>query len=334
MTKTKKIIISVISIVLVVAIGIVAAILIVNDNKAKKQATTVMACSVNPSIQFVLNAKDDVIDVIATNEDGQAIILKGEFVGLSAEEAAELFISLSTEAGYIDAASVEGTKVTINFNGTRENYDKLKASVVEQVNNYFDENGIVAGAVATVSKNLEEAIKNVNADAKDLANKTSEQLMEEYLKVTDELEGISYTLKDAFYAKYDELLATYNSAKASAEAAITKAEADIADAQAKIDQAPESLKAALQPTLDLAKQALETAKTQLTQATTAFETGYNQAIEYYKQESEKAFATLKADIEAKIAVAKQKLAERKAYAEANRDAVQAQIDAFRQTLAA
>ena len=82
-----------------------------------KTATTIMTCSVNPSVQFKINANNKVMDVVATNDDGQKLIVKGEFIGLSAEDAAQLFVELSTEAGYINV-STQGTEVSINLTGT------------------------------------------------------------------------------------------------------------------------------------------------------------------------------------------------------------------------
>ena len=82
-----------------------------------------MTCDVNPKVQFVLNGNNKVMKVVALNDDGYAVTHHVEFIGLKAEDAAEMFVKISTEAGYINPTT-NGTKVNIDINGKNKNYNK------------------------------------------------------------------------------------------------------------------------------------------------------------------------------------------------------------------
>ena len=84
-----------------------------------------MTCEAQPKVQFVLNGNDKVMKVVALNDDGYAVSHYVEYVGLKAEDAANMFVKISTEAGYI-SPETDGTKVSIDLNGKKKNYNKLK----------------------------------------------------------------------------------------------------------------------------------------------------------------------------------------------------------------
>ena len=105
MTKKAKLITIITSAVVAVALIVTAICLIVaNANRKKeyelreKTATSIMTCETNPSVQFVLNGNDKVMRVVALNNDGKALELNGEFIGLTAEDAAELFVKITTKS--------------------------------------------------------------------------------------------------------------------------------------------------------------------------------------------------------------------------------------------
>ena len=62
-----------------------------------KESQTVMSLSLNPEIEFILDDENNVVTVNALNEDGYLIISLENFKGLSAEDAVNLFIKLSSE---------------------------------------------------------------------------------------------------------------------------------------------------------------------------------------------------------------------------------------------
>ena len=329
MSKVKKIGI-VIGLIIVLAIAGIVTFIIIQNNK-NKTAETVMTCKVNPQVQFLLNKNDKVMSVVALNDEGQEIIVKAEFEGKTAEEASKLFIELATEAGYIEL-STAGTEVNVDFNGTKKDYAKLQESVVNSINSYFDEKGIIAGAVATISEDLKTAINNIKATGEDLSEKTNEELLAKYQEVSKEVEDISYTLRSTFYSALETLETTYESTKASIEDQIEDLKKSVDDAQKKLDNAEDFLKDSLQPALDLAKSNLENAEKSLKTATENFEKNYKELKEKYISLSEDAFNQLKDAINEKIENHKTALSEHQANFEENKDAIQAKINEYRNSL--
>ena len=175
MSKKAKLITIITSAVVAVALIVLAICLVVANNNREKTQTSIMTCSTNPSIQFVLNGNDKVMSVVALNNDGKALELNASFVGLKAEDAAELFVKLSTESGKIQV-NTTGTTVTISFSGLKEDYSKLKDKAVSKVNSYFDEKGIIAGAIGNV-ESLKESLLKLKSTASDVETKTEQELM-------------------------------------------------------------------------------------------------------------------------------------------------------------
>ena len=215
MANKKKLWIIIVSCVLAVALITTAVLLIVANSNREKTQTSIMSMSVNPQVHFVLNGNDKVMEVIALNAEGEEIAEVGEFVGLQAYEAAQLFVKLSTEAGYIKY-DTDGTKVDINLSGLKNDYVSLKDKVVKSVNNYFDEKGIIAGAVAKIEEDFKNTIKELKPTAKNLDEKSEKDLMEQYKKILGLIRSDKYQIKASiltdFYAAYDKIDATYTEA--------------------------------------------------------------------------------------------------------------------------
>lgn len=216
MSKKAKLITIITSAVVAVALIVTAICLIVaNANRKKeyelreKTATSIMTCETNPSVQFVLNGNDKVMRVVALNNDGKALELNGEFIGLTAEEAAELFVKITTEVGKInlDIAS-DGTTVTISFSGSKQDYSDMSKAVVDKVNNYFDENGIIAGAISQIEE-LKESVKRLKPTASGVDTKTLDELFTQYNNIADMVAGVVPNNMASFYEKYDEFNAEY-----------------------------------------------------------------------------------------------------------------------------
>ena len=219
MSKKAKLITIITSAVVAVALIVLAICLVVANNNREKTQTSIMTCSTNPSIQFVLNGNDKVMRVVALNNDGKALELNASFVGLKAEDAAELFVKLSTESGKIQV-NTTGTTVTISFSGLKEDYSKLKDKAVSKANSYFDEKGIIAGAIGNV-ESLKESLLKLKSTASDVETKTEQELMKQYQKVADAVSKIVPNEMENFYKKYDEFYAQYLKAKKAYEDGLT-----------------------------------------------------------------------------------------------------------------
>ena len=343
-----------------------------SERKKAATAETIMSFSVNPSIQLVLNKKDKVIDVKATNTDGDKILSQVDFVGLTAEEAAELFVSISTEAGFIDVDTT-GTKVSITLTGNKEDYTKLKSAVVENVNKYFDENGIIAGAVANVNDDVKTALEKISADIEDIEEKTKAELVELYAKHVEATKGVAYYQQLALETSYEALKTTFETATQVGNLTMVGLKATISSIKATIESQSAELAQQLAPlfaiieaedyeelqlALNNAKKAVKEAqlsdaikesvdgiisstqkilddmKETYEEAKSKFDEDYKAAIEEAVRKSNEYMQNLKNDFAATVTEGVNKLNAKKAEFEANRAEIEQKIADYRATLVA
>lgn len=322
MTKKKLITIIVSSILAVLLITTAVLLIIANSNREKTE-TTIMSCSVNPSIQFVLNGNDKVLRVVALNEDGENIAINGDFVGLKADKAAELFIKLSTEAGYIEL-NTTGTKVDIKLTGLKNNYSKLKDQVVTSVNKYFDENGIIAGAVAKIEEDIKNTIKDLKPTAMNTDGKNDKELIQHYIDIVDMIDNDSFKIRanelDAFFGGYDGAVQTYQTAKAEIEAII-------ADIQAQINALADQNSAAA----TALQQRITTLQNEMTGALNAFERTIGNLANNLKI-TEAYITSVQNNFQANVTELADAIADHRAAFNANKADTLAKIESYRATL--
>ena len=151
----KKIIGGLLAFILIVG-GLYGYIAITEQN-----ALGYISVDINPSVQFVTNNNNEVVNVIASNEDGE-IILKDEvenLLGLSVEEAVEKIVELAIQYGYLDPEALQNdpnavTITTMLKNKWAEN--RMRERVANRVENYFKNNGIYGVVLTNID--MEEII--------------------------------------------------------------------------------------------------------------------------------------------------------------------------------
>lgn len=317
--KGKFIALAVMGVVLVVA-AVLLIVLSVQGNEAK----AIMQMSTNPSVQVVLNGNDKVIAEVALNEDGEQLLANVSFMGLSADVAAAKFAEVSAEMGKINSGDASNTNgaVTVNISISAENaedYKNLAQKAEDAVNKYFSENGVFAGAVASVSADIKTALTTMGANAQDFADKTTEELLD-YAKTTaDDLKSVAYELRDDLTTKFETL---YNTVlKIADEAMQTAKEA--------LDNAPAEVKDTLQQAYDEALKAYNEAKATFDQQYEEFFKSIQEQsksiLEQIKTSAEQAYETSSAAFEEAVNAFKQK-------SEADREALQQQIADFQESL--
>ncbi len=90
---------------LIVGITLVVGVSACSDTSEVEAAGTYVSIDINPSIEFIVDENDVIISFNLLNEDAEIICAGVDFIGMTIEEASELFIELATEAGYIDVTS-------------------------------------------------------------------------------------------------------------------------------------------------------------------------------------------------------------------------------------
>lgn len=104
-----------------------------------KEKTTRMTIELNPSVEFMLDEENRVISVTALNDDG-AILIAGEaFIGLSAEEASELFLELARQIGYLVDTEALENEIKVSISGASEYASKLRENVKSSIQEKLDE---------------------------------------------------------------------------------------------------------------------------------------------------------------------------------------------------
>lgn len=334
MTRKQKLLTIIISsVVAAILIATLIITLVINNNR-EKTATTIMTCSVNPHVQFVLNAKNEVMQVVALNNEGQAVTMHVDFIGLDAEDAAEMFVKISTEAGYIDA-NTTGTKVTFDLNGSKKNYDKLEEKIVSQVNGYFDENGIIAGAITSVTEDLKESIKTLKPSAIGIDEQNKDELMAHYLEIANMVEGMEAGRLSVFFQEFDNLYNRCHDEEVEINEKIAQYEKNVADYKAQLETIKdETLKSTISEALRIAENAIKFAKQDITDLGIEFENSKTYLIETMKTQGQAVIENLKSEIQTKITDYSKTLSDHKTYFENNREEVNSKIAAFRATLQA
>ena len=178
--------------------------------EAAAKEKTVMNVSLNPQVEFVLDGDDKVLSVNALNEEGNLVISAEAFnnvEGKSAEEAAQLFVQVSKDTGFIveGNATAGDNKLEFSFSGNADDAKELFDSVKAKVDGYLSEANVTATieqAVAITEAQLEALV----AECAPYMEAAQVQAME-YAELVDELvksrketaELYSQELKNAYY---------------------------------------------------------------------------------------------------------------------------------------
>lgn len=176
-----------------------------------KDKDKVMSIDLNPSLEFVLDKNDKVVTVNALNEDGNYLLsltVNGEtvleaFKDMSAEEAAQLFIKLTEENGFLITGNKE--TLTISISGDSK---ALLNSVKSTAEKYLKDNGIDTSKLSIAVENLKksELVTKVKEcmqqyTDKELSKMTEEELIALIKESRQETEDLlTQDLKEAYYA--------------------------------------------------------------------------------------------------------------------------------------
>lgn len=289
-----------------------------------KTPNAVMECSVNPNVQFVLDTNNNVMQINYLNTDAEVLLKDADLVGKSAEDAANLFVKLSTEAGYIQV-NTTGERVDIVFNcENAEDFTELKSKVVSKVNEYFDENGIIAGAVATVEEGFSDAIQKIGVSAQEIANKTDKEILALLNETSNNIKDVALELQDGLFAFIEQLK------NSDAFKNIPTLEQTIDNLEDQINNSeylPNNVK-------DQLKTQLNAAKDQLKKLQENLQKEIDVKIEQLKELSKEIYNNAKLVLDQKVESVKTLLQSHKQYVEQNQAAVQAAIQAYRDTLVA
>ncbi len=111
-----------------------------------KQIVTVVSLDVNPSLELSLNRRDQVIEVTAVNDDGEAVTAHADIEGRNLSEAVDFVITAMTENGYLEKAQPQKSAVlvTVSSKKNEKKAAKLRKNVTADIEYSLAANEVTA----------------------------------------------------------------------------------------------------------------------------------------------------------------------------------------------
>ena len=357
-SKSRGNLIVFIAVAVVVLVATVIAIVMMFNTNNQKPAGTVQL-STNPSATLIINDKERVIGVKYDNQEAEILLSDTDLSGKTVEEASKIFVQLCCKAGYIDTSyDSVGSKVEIVISYSNENkIDKLKENLINTINTYFDENGVIAGAVCNKMDELKTQAETAGIKLnkyimmQTILSMTDEYTIEELNEMTqqdllDIIKAKANELKDIayqYYADYIDItqdkltqlqtqmqlvLQPIFDAIGDFEFEFTL-DVTIGDLKAQINssQLSQQLKDTVNEILDSLEETINNIKTQIQQE-------IEQAKATIKEESESLINESKQALNGRIELYKNRIQDHKEYFEQNKKQVQQKIQEFRNSLVA
>ena len=174
------------------------------------EAAARMQVDINPSVEFILDADDKVLSVTALNDDGALIVAGEAFVGKTAEDAVELMVSISTDAGYLVKGDLSAgqDEITVSITGDEEAAQKLYEDVKAGVDAFLEKSGIDAAVERGEALKLDALRDLVQAADPTLSDEEVAAMTEEQL-----LNALKISRIETAQLLTEELRAAYNTAK-------------------------------------------------------------------------------------------------------------------------
>jgi len=164
---------------------IVPAVLLTScgkDATAPEGTVTRVTVDINPSIELMVDDQNKVISATALNDDGSILIAGEALVGMQAEDAAELIVSLATETGYIVKGNVSAdeNEVKISVSGDSKYAEQLLEKTEKKIGDFMKKHD-VEGKIAKVEAAKIETLREIALSTslyteEEIAAMTEEQL--------------------------------------------------------------------------------------------------------------------------------------------------------------
>lgn len=193
MSRTNRIICYVVAMIMLLCVAV-----LMFGCKNNEEETKVMNMSINPEVEFILDKDNKVVSVSAKNDEGNFIIAKASFEGMTAEEAAKLFVKVSNENGFV--AEVGDLKVEISGEQAQKLFDSVKANVEV----YLGEEGLnISVNLEKIDRaELESLLKDCMQELgnSEISNLTDEQIIAKVKEMRDQTKDLNTEkLKEMYY---------------------------------------------------------------------------------------------------------------------------------------
>ncbi len=193
----------------IMSLVMISALLVTFTGCSDKSEQKVMTLDLNPSVEFLLDESNKVVTVNATNDEGNYVIAKAEFVGMSADEAVQAFLKISAEDGFLVegelTAGENNVKISISGEEAQKLYDEVTKKATEFIESLPSVNINVNFNFEKITKEEIEAWVSDcmrELDPETVKAKTQEELinlLQQSRKATEDL--LSQELKDYYYGE-------------------------------------------------------------------------------------------------------------------------------------
>lgn len=177
------------------------------DEECVNGETSRMTVDINPSVEFIVDEENKVISATALNDDGSVILAGETVVGKNSEEAVELVVSLSCEAGYLVKGNVTADEntVAISVSGNTEYAKTLRENAVRKAQTVMDQSGVMGRAeqaeALKIQKLRELAASCTSCSDEEINEMTETELCKAIAAGRIETAELStMELKEAYYA--------------------------------------------------------------------------------------------------------------------------------------
>lgn len=152
---------------LLMALSICVVILIVGLSLIKPSPNfdntynAIIQIDVNPSIEMIVNEKNEVLSVNGLNDEGKMIIYNEKIIGESLENALQTIINLEISLGYLTKNN--DNEITYTISAKNENIvKKIQDNTKDITNNILNTRNIAASIKNKIGKSKEELIETIS----------------------------------------------------------------------------------------------------------------------------------------------------------------------------
>ncbi len=146
---------------LVVSLTLVACGTLTENTVESATPVSFVAIDINPSVEFIVDEDDVVLEAIAANDEAEGLLEDLELVGLPVEEALDAYLEAALDAGYLDANAEDNVVVITTDEPDAE--EGLKERLRERAETFFGARGIGVGIILeTMDDELLEQAQDYN----------------------------------------------------------------------------------------------------------------------------------------------------------------------------
>ena len=211
----------------------------------------VVNLSLNPQIELIVDNEDKVISVSALNDEGNVVIANATFVGLSVEDAVNLFIKTTDESGFMIQGEVSSNEnkleIAISGSDAQALFNKVKSAA----QTYLEENELtvnfsfegqldlkyIKGLVEEARLELSQA--EINAMSKEELMDVLKQSREETKEFfSQEIKDLYYRLRETEYhkAKINKLIELLGQAEGTWATVVSNLQAKVEELATKTNE--------------------------------------------------------------------------------------------------